>query len=180
MSDSVQMQLDKGWIQRAAFSRDPYPNPNTEEITYVSETKPTNNPKDAVGSDKLPLHLFPTTAVAMGALGNLDGMLKYGRTNWREAGIRYTIYLDAIKRHADALLEGEDIDPDSGLPHEAHILASAGIIVDAAASGNLIDDRNYKGRFYREWLGKMTSHVKRLKDKHADKKPKHWTIGDQD
>lgn len=136
------------------------------------------NPKDAIGSDKLPIHLFPATAVALGSLANLHGNLKYGRLNWRAAGIRYTVYLDAIIRHAQAALEGEDMDPESGIPHEAHILSSAAIIVDAAATGQLIDDRNYKGNFWREFVDKWTPHVKRLKDQFKDKKPKHYTIKD--
>lgn len=138
------------------------------------------NPKDTVGSNKLPIHLFPTTAVALGSLANLHGDLKYGRLNWRASSVRYSVYLDAIIRHAQAALEGEDVDPESGLPHEAHILASAGIIVDANAVGNLVDDRNYKGSFWRGFVDKWTPHVKRLKDQFGDKKPKHWTISDNE
>ena len=51
----------------------------------MGELKETN-PKDAIGSQKLPLHLWPTTATAMGCLGLLDGALKYGRANWRVSG----------------------------------------------------------------------------------------------
>ena len=123
------------------------------------------------------MHLWPETATIMGTLGLLDGALKYGRSNWREAGIKYTVYLDAMRRHATALLEGEEVDPDSGLPHICHILATAAIIVDAEAAGKLIDDRNYPGG-YRELLEEMTPHVARLKEKHADKSPKHYTIQD--
>lgn len=68
----------------------------------MSDVKPTN-PKDLIGSGKLPLHLWPTTATAMGCIGLLEGMLKYGRSNWREAGVRASIYVDACKRHLDAL-----------------------------------------------------------------------------
>lgn len=137
------------------------------------------NPKDVIGSGKLPLHLWPETATVLGSLGLLDGMLKYGRSNWRFAGIRYSRYIDAIRRHANALFEGEDIDPDSGLPHEAHILATIAIIVDAKAAGKLIDDRQYPGG-YRALVEEMTPHVQRLKDKHADKNPKHYTIADKE
>lgn len=139
------------------------------------DTKPTN-PKDAVGSDKLPLHLWPETATAYGCLGLLDGMLKYGRSNWREAGVRYSIYIDALRRHVNLLFEGEDIDPDSGLPHLSHALACLAIIIDADAAGNLTDDRQYRGEGYRKLLEELTPHVKRLKEKHKDKDPQHYTI----
>ena len=138
--------------------------------------KPTN-PKDAIGSDKLPLHLWPETATLYGCLGLLDGALKYGRSNWRETGVRTTIYVDALRRHVNAWLEGEDFDPDSGVPHLAHALACLAILVDAQAAGKLNDDRAYPGG-YRALVEEMTPHVKRLKEKHKDKSPKHWTVAD--
>lgn len=143
---------------------------------YDPSLKPTN-PKDAIGSDKMPLHLWPETATIMGCLGCLDGMLKYGRANWRDAGIKASIYVDALKRHVDRWFEGEDIDEDSGLPHECHMLACIAIIVDAKAAGRFIDDRQYPGGFV-ALLKEMTPHVKRLKEKHANKDPHHFTIQD--
>ena len=139
-------------------------------------TKATN-PKQAIGSDKLPFHLWPETASLMGTLGLLDGMLKYGRTNWRPAGVRASIYFDAIRRHMNAWFEGEDEDPDSGLPHFAHALASLAILVDAQAAGVLNDDRMIAGG-YRKLLTEMTPHVAALKERHADKDPRHFTIAD--
>jgi len=147
-----------------------------EEVAQRHGLKSTN-PKDAIGSNKIPYHLWPNTATILGTLGLLDGMLKYGRLNWREAGVRFTIYYDAMRRHMDKLIEGEDIDTDSGLPHEAHILACIAIIVDAKACGNMVDDRNYPGG-YLKLLEEATAHVKRLKEVHKDKNPHHWTIQD--
>jgi hypothetical protein len=138
--------------------------------------KPTN-PKDAAGRSKLPLHLWPETATALGALGLLDGMLKYGRANWREAGARATIYVDALRRHVAAWMEGEELDPDSGLPHLAHALACLAILVDAEAAGKLVDDRNYPGG-YREHVEALTPHVARLKALHSERSPHHFTIAD--
>lgn len=136
-----------------------------------------SNPKDLIGSNKLPLHLWPATASAMGALAMLDGALKYGRSNFREIGVRATIYADALKRHVNGWIEGEDIDPDSGLPHLAHALACLAIIVDAQAAGKLEDDRLVRGG-YRELVTQLTPHVARLKELHKDKNPKHYTIAD--
>lgn len=140
------------------------------------ELKPSN-PKDAIGSDKLPLHLWPETATIMGALGLTEGMLKYGRANWRAAGVRASIYYDACRRHLNAWFEGEEADPDSGLPHLAHALACLAIVVDAQAAGMLVDDRQVRGG-YRPFIDAMTAHVKRLKAKYADRTPKHYTIAD--
>lgn len=139
----------------------------------------TENPKDAIGSGKLPLHLWPATATALGCLGLLDGMLKYGRSNWRVAGVRASIYVDAAKRHLDKWFEGQDIDDDSGLPHFAHALACLAILVDAQAAGKLNDDRQIAGGYLAQ-LNELTPHVARLKELHASKSPKHYTISDSD
>jgi hypothetical protein len=142
----------------------------------MSELKDTN-PKDAIGSGKLPLHLWPATASALGSLGLLDGMLKYGRSNWRVAGVRASIYVDAAKRHLDKWFEGQDCDADSGLPHFAHALACLAILVDAEAAGKLNDDRMVAGG-YLEMLEALTPHVARLKSMHSAKNPRHYSIAD--
>ena len=143
----------------------------------MAETKPTN-PKDAIGSDKLPLHLWPETATIAGCVGLLDGALKYGRANWRQAGVRASIYVDACKRHLAAWFEGEESDPDSGCPHLSHALACLAILIDSQVKGNMVDDRMFPSEF-RKYIQEMTAHVPRLKQLHASKSPKHWTIADQ-
>lgn len=140
-----------------------------------SDLKPTN-PKDAVGSGKVPLHLWPTTATVVGSMALMDGALKYGRANYRACGVRASIYFDACNRHLNAWFEGEDNDPDSQLPHLGHALACLAVLVDAQAAGCLVDDRQYPGG-YRSLLGQMTEHVERLKDLHFDRMPRHYTIG---
>lgn len=141
-----------------------------------STSKPTN-PKDIVGSTKLPLHLWPETVTIYGCLGLLDGALKYGRSNYREAGVKASIYIDACKRHLNAWFEGEDNDPDSGLPHFCHALACIAILIEAKTKGNLTDDRMFPSE-YRKLVEEMTPHVERLKKLHSKKNPKHWTIQD--
>lgn len=142
----------------------------------MATDKPTN-PKDLVGSDKLPIHLFPTTAIATGTVAMLNGALKYGRSNFRAVGVRSSIYYDAARRHLDAWFEGEEVDPDDGVPHLGAALACIAILVDSLAAGNLNDDRMVKGG-YRRYIDEMTAHVKRLKALHANRNPKHYTIKD--
>lgn len=148
-------------------------------MSALDDTSKATNPKDAVGSSKLPIHLWPKTATIMGTLGLLEGMLKYGRLNWREAGVRASIYYDALDRHISAWFEGEDFDPDSGMPHLAHALACLAILVDAQAAGKLVDDRQYNGEGYRTLVEELTPHVDRAKGNHADKSPKHYTLEDR-
>ena len=125
-----------------------------------------DNPKDGIGAAKIPMHLWPESATITGALGLLDGALKYERNNWRDAGVRASIYVDALRRHLARWWEGEDSDPDSGLPHEAHMLACLAIVVDAKALNKLIDDRNHKGEGFIKEIEALTPHVARLQDRH--------------
>jgi len=147
-----------------------HPNPSEPETWKLS------NPKDILGSNKLPLSLWPTTATAMGCIGMLNGMLKYGRANFRVVGIRMSIYIDACLRHLFLLMEGEECDQDDGVPHIAAALACLGIIVDAMYAGLLNDDRNYPGG-YQKALAELTPHVERLKLLHAARTPKHYHLG---
>lgn len=144
------------------------------------DTAPTTkltNPKDLVGSNKLHLHLFPQSAVALGSLAFLEGALKYGRSNWREAGVRASIYVDALNRHMTRWFEGEDIDPDSGIPHLGKALACIAILIDAGYAGKLEDDRMAPGGTIKA-IEQLTPIVEELKKRYGHINPKHYTIKD--
>lgn len=127
----------------------------------------------------MPLHLWPATATAMGSIALLNGALKYGRSNFRGVGVRSSIYKDAAHRHLDAWFEGEECDPDDGVPHLSAVLACIAIIIDAQAAGKLNDDRMFKGG-YRKLMDELTPHVNRLKKLHSSRNPKHYTLADND
>lgn len=48
------------------------------------------------------------------------GARKYAAHNWR-GGISYSRLIGAALRHLFAIMRGEDNDPESGLPHTAHL-----------------------------------------------------------
>ena len=48
------------------------------------------------------------------------GALKYSPNNWKK-GLDTTEICESIMRHLTALMDGEDNDPESGLPHMGHI-----------------------------------------------------------
>lgn len=48
------------------------------------------------------------------------GAQKYAAHNWR-GGIEYSRLTAAILRHLMAIQRGEDVDPESGLPHIDHL-----------------------------------------------------------
>lgn len=99
------------------------------------------DPKKANGSLKTPLHLLPPSALATAAWVHKLGADKYEPWNWRKNRVCASTYVGAIKRHLDAWIDGEDNDPESGITHLAHIIASCNIMIDAEVFGNLVDDR---------------------------------------
>lgn len=48
------------------------------------------------------------------------GADKYIADNWR-SGISYRRLISAAYRHLGAISKGEDLDPESGLPHTGHL-----------------------------------------------------------
>ena len=107
------------------------------------DTKDTN-PKEALGIKKVPTYIIPTAPLLYLGLAMMEGGRKYGAHNYRAMGARHSVYLDAIERHRLAFLEGEDIDPDSGLPHLAKIMGCCAVLLDSIEMGNDIDDRPLK------------------------------------
>lgn len=142
----------------------------------MTDSKPTN-PKDIIGSTKLPLNLVPDTVAIYAAMSFAEGASKYGAFNWRAAGIRFSIYYAAMQRHQKKLWNGEWADPKTKVPHLASVIACAGIIADARLCGNLVDDRPPPADMDRliAECEEVVSHVCAM---NADKAPHHWTISD--
>lgn len=142
----------------------------------ADDMKPTN-PKDGVGSTKLPLHLVPDTLLIYAAMAFAEGDEKYGMYNFRVAGVRASIYLDALGRHMMRFKNGEWADKISKVPHLASAAACISILIDGFAMGNITDDRPYPMDVDEEIArGELViAHVREL---HADKNPHRWTIKD--
>lgn len=106
----------------------------------------TTNPKyiQAQKEGKLPMEYLVYTVLAMDAKVHKHGADKYGERNWRVSEILASTYEGAIMRHFLAWAQGEDLDPDSGLPHLAHIRACCAVVLDSEIAGTLVDDRDRK------------------------------------
>ncbi len=104
------------------------------------------NPKDLIGAKKISLTKLPAVAVAHAAHALMNGAKKYGAYNWREKPVHASIYVDACERHLNAWFDGEEEATDSGVHHLGHAIACLAILLDAQATGNLIDDRPAAGR----------------------------------
>ena len=106
----------------------------------ASDLKPTN-PKDRAANHRLDLSLFPTTALAYGALAMTEGDAKYGGYNYRVGGVLASVYVAALFRHVSKWYNGELADPKTRIPHLASALACLAVLIDAIEVGVLKDDR---------------------------------------
>lgn len=126
-------------------------------------SKPSN-PKDAMGIKKVPMSCVSAPVIAEIGLGMMEGAMKYGRHNYRVIGVRASVYYDAVMRHMMAYWEGEDIDPDSGLPHVSKAMASLAVLRDAQMRGNCTDDR--PPRATGQWMQELNAKAAALVDKY--------------
>ena len=112
------------------------PKPTSQAL---DDARADMNPKDAIGRNKPSMHALPPKPLFdIAAVFKVE---QYGLWNWRDKPVMYSVYTDAIYRHMAELLERQDLDPDSGKSHLAHIAANAIILMDALEYGTLIDDR---------------------------------------
>lgn len=102
------------------------------------------NPKRAVASKRVPMHLCsPTLVIAVAKVMDKCGAKKDATRydyNWRDSETSLTDYINAMKRHLAAIEDGQWLDPDSGEPHIAHIAGSCNIVLDSEAAGTLVKD----------------------------------------
>lgn len=117
----------------------------------------SGNPKDAIGDTKPRLDLVPSALGIYASLAMRNGAEKYGPFNWREKPVRAHVYYAALLRHLAAWFDGEDEAEDSGAHHLAHAAAGLAILLDAMATGNLIDDRPTPGAAG-ELVARFTEH----------------------
>ncbi len=129
------------------------------------------NPKDAVGIKKWrQFTTVPLTVLAEIGVGMLEGARKYGRHNYRVAGVRSSVYVDASIGHIAQYWEGEDIDQESGLSHITKAICSLVVLRDAMIQNMLTDDRPPKARLDAV-RGDLQKAVDEIFDRHPESKP---------
>lgn len=112
----------------------------TEHIEQAVNQLGTN-PKDRHGYKKVDTTLLPAAALMHGAHAMMDGARKYGPYNWRGNAVLARVYIAAAMRHIEYWAAGEECAEDSGVHHLGHAIACCAILLDAQATGNLIDNR---------------------------------------
>lgn len=68
------------------------------------------------------------------------GAKKYGRHNYRE-GLQFSRLIDAAYRHLGAFNDGEDLDPESGKSHIAHLGCCVTMLLTFMKEHPELDDR---------------------------------------
>jgi hypothetical protein len=144
-----------------------------QELTRVSPTSKAlgSNPKDLLGVKKPSLTKIPAIGQLWEALAMMDGAGKYDPYNWRANKVVASIYIDACKRHLDAWFEGQEKAEDSGVHHLGHAKACLGILLDAQATGNLIDDRpvtESSSAAYQKALSEVMAAIPAMQERHRE------------
>ena len=105
-----------------------------EEVRVTSETGGQKGSKLAqLGA------VDPAALLELAKVAGFGGE-KYERYNYLR-GFDWSLSYDAMMRHAMAFWSGEDIDPESGLPHMAHCSWHALALISFASRGIGTDDR---------------------------------------
>lgn len=116
----------------------------TGEILYMT-TDENYKPKDLSFGKKPPMSLVPPSAIVHIAKCMEDGAIKRSPYNWRKTQVSATQLLDKVLRHVYKYLDGQDTDEESGFLELAHAAADLCVLIDAAETTSLLDDRPKKG-----------------------------------
>ena len=146
----------------------------TEDRKNVLTMKDTN-PKDAIGISKAPLSTIPSGVLMELGIAMLEGALKYGRHNYRIAGVRASVYYDALARHMLDWWEGMDNDKDSGMSHLIKAIATLTVLRDAQMCDMMHDDRP-PSKLPPDWLVTLNVRVKELLEKYPDPKQPYTQV----
>jgi hypothetical protein len=119
-------------IHRALSTK---PKNNVSTGYYKVQADRANN-----GKPKISMVFDAPNALRFASEVLMFGEDKYARGNWQK-GLPWTEITDSLLRHVLAFNNGEDIDPESSLPHVGHILVNALFLAEMFAENKKFDDR---------------------------------------
>ena len=92
---------------------------------------------------KVPMQLLSPIALAATAKVLAFGAAKpeYGPNNWRK-GLEWDRLNGAILRHLSAFMVGEDLDPETGLPHIDHVACEVMFLQELYRTRKDLDNRH--------------------------------------
>jgi hypothetical protein len=154
----------------------PEDEPIVETPAFLQNVK-DSNPKDSVGTKKVPFSTVSAPVIAEIGLAMLEGSRKYGRHNYRAIGVRGSVYYDACLRHLTQWWEGEDIDPDSGLSHITKATACLVVLRDAMLLDKMVDDRPPKVR--QGWVAELNKKAAEIIEKYPNALEPYTELGQE-
>tara|TARA_R110000787_G_scaffold40193_1_gene100116 strand:- start:12852 stop:13208 length:357 start_codon:yes stop_codon:yes gene_type:complete len=105
-----------------------YQDKNNYDKKKMAKTSSNNAKGVKADEGKLLYQLIPTETTKGLAEVLTFGALKYAPDGWKTVPNAKDRYIGALMRHLEAYRSGEKIDPESGLPHIYHLVASASFI----------------------------------------------------
>ena len=102
----------------------------SEPLDFGEESRITDEKTGGQKGSKLArLDLIPVYAQVEEAKVHGMGAAKYAEYNWRK-GYDWGLSYSAMQRHLAAFWNGEDVDPESNLPHLAHARWHTGVLLE--------------------------------------------------
>lgn len=126
----------------SGFPANPVYSHLTEAQKRVFDSGKTDGFKMDLGKTRF--GLLPTLPLEYVARVYTMGAKKYSDHNWRK-GMAWSRVYDAMLRHLNKYWGGEVIDPESGLPHLAHVVFGCFSLMEYQQTHPELDDRDKEG-----------------------------------
>lgn len=148
IGDRISVQVSRDKIRSGTLIDDSLPNNNVEVLydlapnpVVVDKTK-VSGFENAVKHDnnKIRMELIPVEAIEEIGKAFTFGATKYTDNNWRK-GFEWERLRGSAMRHLLAWSKGEDLDPESGLSHLAHLGACVAMLITHEKLGYGEDNR---------------------------------------
>lgn len=98
----------------------------TKDPKPVPKTEPAGGMKFDAGKPRWSLLMGGCGKALAGVAAVLTfGAAKYAAHSWKQVENNKERYRDAMYRHLNAIESGEELDPESGLPHWDHVACNA-------------------------------------------------------
>lgn len=131
-AETLKEEWERNSVIQAGFPEPPKP--------YPLPSKPEKAKRYNSGKPELSYNLYCSDVNELEASIWAKGAEKYEAGNWQK-GQSLVKGIDSLQRHVTALLNGEDLDKETGLPHVGHMITCAKIIARAYLKGGEFDDR---------------------------------------